>query len=103
MSSQGVLNEHFPMRIFTGLLLNLNYMRHIAPTLIKPIQKIVISRIRNSHPVGVSLGKLKQYVTLYVYSSSVFVFWIVQEEGKTSFWYLSQALHMMTLCMAVTD
>lgn len=28
MSSQGVLNEHFPMRTFTGLLLNLNYMRH---------------------------------------------------------------------------
>lgn len=30
------------MRTFTVLLLNLNYVKHISPTSIKPIQKTVI-------------------------------------------------------------
>lgn len=43
MPNQGVRNEDFPMRTFTVLLFNLNYVKYRSPTLIKkPIQRTII-------------------------------------------------------------
>lgn len=46
MTNRAVLNEDFPMRTFTVLLITLNYVRYRSPTLKKkkkkPIQRTVI-------------------------------------------------------------
>lgn len=59
MSSQGVLSEHFPMRTFTVLLLNLELCETFISYLSKIYSENCHSRIRNSYPVGLASGKLK--------------------------------------------
>jgi len=45
--------RNFPMRTFTVLLINLNYVRYRSPTLIKEnLFRELSFRIRNSYPVG---------------------------------------------------
>lgn len=53
MTNQGVLNEDFPMRTFTVLLITLNYVRYRSPTLVKKksLFRELSFRIRN-YPVG---------------------------------------------------
>lgn len=56
ISNQRVWNEHFPMRAFTVLLLNLELCETYISHLNKICSETCHSRIRNSYPVGFASG-----------------------------------------------